>query len=67
VHGEKCSLWLGKFASEEEAARAYDRAAVEQFGEFARLNFSEHNSGSVGHAYPAIGCHTDKAAVGVNR
>lgn len=32
-------IWLGYFAEEVEAARAYDRKAVELFGEFARLNF----------------------------
>jgi hypothetical protein len=34
-------LNLGRFATEVEAAKAYDRAAVEMVGQFARLNFPE--------------------------
>jgi hypothetical protein len=34
-------FWPGYFNTEAEAARAYDRKAVELFGEFARPNFPE--------------------------
>lgn len=38
---DKRQIHIGRFADESEAARAYDRAARECHGEYARLNFPD--------------------------
>jgi hypothetical protein len=42
VNGKKMHFYLGNFATQKEAARAYDEKARELYGEFAVLNFPKH-------------------------
>lgn len=38
VHVDGKTHWVGRFPTEEDGARAYNRAALAAWGEFARLN-----------------------------
>jgi hypothetical protein len=44
IRKNKKDHYIGRYDIEEDAARVYDRRAIEFFGEFARLNFPDIRS-----------------------
>jgi hypothetical protein len=49
IKGQGKRIYLGRFDNEIDAARAYDKAALEYHKEFARLNFPESATKTPGH------------------
>jgi hypothetical protein len=45
IYVQKKCIWLGFFNNEIDAAKAYDKAAMKYYTEFARLNFPESADG----------------------
>lgn len=58
IRGSKNQIYIGSFKVEEEAARAYNKKAVELFGEYARLNIIDTEPWSI-ESLRELGCEED--------